>query len=313
MQFIVYGYGAMGSAMAHHLHQTNHPVIVKPSPYDSLDNIPQGFFHQKGDFSNAIHIIAANRSGLDWAIRAVNEYSLQPKLRLLVLTKGLLVKDKKLLTVGQYLLESLQVRDLFAVCGPCIANELLQGEPTSVVLSGTNPPAVNDLAREIASSNYRVHASSDMTGCEWSAALKNIYAILIMASSAFTFNTQENFNAALYHAIHHELASILRAMGGTETTAFSLAGLGDIWVTCRKGRNGQFGHQWGGSTLTPEQIKRGLFNQTTVEGYELATSIAQVWQSDVRYSQFPIISRTIHGLANNLSFNALYRLLKQHV
>ena len=86
--------------------------------------------------------------------------------------------------------------------------------------------------------------------------LKNIYAILIMASSAFTFNTQENFNAALYHAIHHEMAAVLKAMGGNESTAFSLAGLGDIWVTCRKGRNGQFGNQWGGSTLTPEQLAR---------------------------------------------------------
>ena len=32
MQFIVYGYGAMGSAMAHHLHQIGHSVAIKPSP-----------------------------------------------------------------------------------------------------------------------------------------------------------------------------------------------------------------------------------------------------------------------------------------
>ena len=44
MQFIVYGYGAMGSAMAHHLHQIGHSVAIKPSPYDVVQNIPQGFF-----------------------------------------------------------------------------------------------------------------------------------------------------------------------------------------------------------------------------------------------------------------------------
>ena len=71
------------------------------------------------------------------------------------------------------------------------------------------------------------------------------------------------------------MAAVLKAMGGNESTAFSLAGLGDIWVTCRKGRNGQFGNQWGGSTLTPEQIKRGLFNRTTIEGYDLAVKIAR--------------------------------------
>ena len=132
---------------------------------------------------------------------------------------------------------------------------MLQNEPTAVNLSSTNANVARQLANDLSTLHYRVHPNIDVIGSEWCSALKNIYALIITATSAFAFNTQENFNAALFHAIHQELSHLSRYVGGDASTAFSLSGLGDIWVTCRKGRNGQFGHHWGSGQFAPSYIK----------------------------------------------------------
>jgi glycerol-3-phosphate dehydrogenase (NAD(P)+) len=158
-----------------------------------------------------------------------------------------------------------------------------------------------------------VKISDDIMGHQWAAALKNIYAILINASSAFSFATQENFNAAIFHAIHRELSELIARVGGDKDTAFSLSGLGDIWVTCRKGRNGKFGHHWGTAPLTPLQVNSAIFNHTTVEGYMLAMNIAPLWIGTAHLAQFPIISHTITALSHNQGYALLHQKLASYI
>ncbi|GEM_PF-2320705 len=313
--FYIFGYGAMGAAMSHHLYLNGHSVVVYPSPYDNKDNIPSRLLSPiDPNVENLpVLVVATSRSGVNWAIQMIKQDFDTKPLYCLILTKGLIPTDNNLFTVSQYMQQHINCQSYFAISGPCIANEMLQGEPTSVVLSGSHYENTMSLASLISSGHYKINTSTDIDGSQWAAALKNIYSILIMATSAHTFNTQENFNAALFTAIHKELSQILECIGGSALTAFGESGLGDIWVTCRKGRNGQFGHQWGGSSYTAGQIKKLFFPTTTVEGYQLASAIAKSWLNQTQFSQFKIITQTIHAMVNDHTFDTLYQSLQSKI
>lgn len=312
--FIIYGYGAMGSAMAHHLYSNHQSVSVTPSPYDNLNNIPSNLMACKPQASDhVIHIISTSHKGINWCLSAIEMNTLEQNNDLLILTKGLVIDQGAIRTISDYIKKTNHFHHVCCLTGPCIANEMMQGEPASVVISSENHEFMSHIQRQIQTSNYSVQTCQDMIGHQWAAALKNIYAILINAQSAYSFTTQENLTAALFYAVHHELSEIIARVGGKKETAYSLSGIGDIWVTCRKGRNGKFGHHWGTSPLTPAQINSAIFNNTTVEGYMLAIKLESLWQSTAHLCQFPIISHTLSALAKNQPFSVLHSQLANYL
>lgn len=308
--FIIYGYGAMGSAMAHHLYSNHQSVSVRPSPYDNINLIPSNLVSNKiPDDKELVHVIATSHKGLNWCLNVIEMDYEDSEKNLLILTKGLMIFEANIMPISSYIKKKTGIDNVVALTGPCIANEMLQGEPSSIVLSSDNQSLMKHIQKQLQTPHYNVKSSSDMIGHQWAAALKNIYAILINASSAFSFATQENFNAALFQAIHQELADVIARVGGSRETAYSLSGLGDIWVTCRKGRNGKFGHHWGTAPLTPLQVNSAIFNNTTVEGYMLAMNIAPLWNGTTHLTQFPIISGTIMALSHNQGYALLHQKL----
>ncbi len=312
--YIIYGYGAMGSAMAHHLYSNQLKVSVRPSPYDNINNIPSNLLIKDTvDPRQIIHVIATSHKGINWCLNMIDMDFPQGEKNIMILTKGLMIFESQIMPISSYIQKKYTCHHLAALTGPCIAYEMMQAEPTSVVISSTDGEFAHQLQSQLQTSHYHVKTSTDITGHQWAAALKNIYAILINASSAYSFATQENFNAALFHAVHQELACIIEYLGGNKETAFGLSGLGDIWVTCRKGRNGKFGYHWGTAPLTPAQINSAIFQQATVEGYMLTLSIANHWLRSSHLAQFPIITLTIAALSQNQAYASLHQMLIRYV
>ena len=129
--------------------------------------------------------------------------------------------------------------------GPSFAAEVMDAQPTAVVL-GCENDALGARLREIFSTPFfRCYSSSDVTGVEMGGALKNVMAIAAGIGDGLGFGS--NARAALITRGLAELSRLGTAMGARPLTFMGLSGLGDLVLTCtgRLSRNRQVGIRLG--------------------------------------------------------------------
>jgi len=138
---------------------------------------------------------------------------------------------------------------IVAVSGPCIANEVAKGVPTSVVAAG--PRSVAEIVQKILGTRrLRVYTSEDMLGVELGGALKNVVAIAAGICDGLGLGT--NSKGALLTRGAAEIARLGVAMGADPLTVWGLSGMGDMITTCfsEHSRNRHVGEEIGkGKTL----------------------------------------------------------------
>jgi glycerol-3-phosphate dehydrogenase (NAD(P)+) len=130
---------------------------------------------------------------------------------------------------------------IVAVGGPCIANELIKKVPTFVVYASKNKKALRKCKENLETNYYNISASSDIIGVELMGGLKNIIAILCGVSDGLGYGV--NTKAGLISKGLEELKLVGEKMGADSNSVYSLAGLGDLVVTCssKHSRNRRFG------------------------------------------------------------------------
>ena len=125
--------------------------------------------------------------------------------------------------------------------GPSHAEEVVKGLPT-VVVAGSRDMAVAEFLQNVfMNDNFRVYTSTDVTGIEIGASLKNVIALAAGMSDGLGYG--DNTKAALITRGIKEISSLALAMGGLPQTLSGLAGTGDLIVTCssRHSRNRKAG------------------------------------------------------------------------
>ena len=120
-------------------------------------------------------------------------------------------------------------RTVIALSGPSFAAEVAKGKPTILVAAG-EAFAARAVQHAVASENLRAYYSDDRLGVELSAALKNVLALAAGLSDGIGLG--ENARAALIVRGLAEMHRLLKALGASGTTAFGIAGLGDLVLTC---------------------------------------------------------------------------------
>jgi glycerol-3-phosphate dehydrogenase (NAD(P)+) len=125
--------------------------------------------------------------------------------------------------------------------GPSFAKEVALGMPTAVSLAGNDEVFNNDLIARMHSEMFRVYHNSDFIGVELCGVVKNILAIAIGVSDGVGFGA--NARSALMTRGLAEMKRLCLALGGDENTLMSLAGIGDLVLTCTddQSRNRRFG------------------------------------------------------------------------
>jgi glycerol-3-phosphate dehydrogenase (NAD(P)+) len=116
------------------------------------------------------------------------------------------------------------------ISGPTFAKEVGAGLPSAMTVASRGSDYAMALARSLSDENFRVYASSDMTGVEVGGAVKNVLAIGAGISDGLGFGA--NTRVAL---ITRGLAEMMRlgvALGAKPETFMGLAGLGDLVLTC---------------------------------------------------------------------------------
>ncbi len=169
--------------------------------------------------------------------------------RTLSLIKGIDIKTLQLPSV--IIKNNLPGIKCFVLSGPSIANEIIRNEPTAVVLAGADLNGAKKLQREIATENFRIYISNDVTGVEFGGAVKNVLALACGISDGLGFGA--NAKGALISRGIVEIQRLGIKMGANPKTFYGLSGLGDLITTSfsEESRNHLFGKMLGkGRNLT---------------------------------------------------------------
>ena len=210
---------------------------------------------------------------------------LPPGVPLLFLTKGLAGHDNKLELLPHALRRELTPAQqagtpLAAIGGPSIAGELAAGRHTCVVVTGTDPVLLGQLAGMLRTPYYHVWPNTDLVGVEVSVAMKNIFALAVglvgglLAKDGVAENDAVMFNlaAAIFAQGLWETAYMVDFMGGQRRSVLTLPGAGDLYVTSMGGRNSRMG-RYLGQGMAYSVAKATHMPDDTIEGAQLATAI----------------------------------------
>ncbi len=164
-------------------------------------------------------------------------------------TKGLELDTLK--RCSEVLAETLGDPDPVTLVGPSHAEEVSRGIPTSIVAAARDEARARTVQQLCSGPRFRVYTNTDVAGCEYGAALKNVIAIAAGVCDGLGYG--DNTKGALLTRGLAEITRLGVAMGGRRDTFYGLTGMGDLITTAmsRHSRNRHVGERLGkGESLT---------------------------------------------------------------
>jgi len=268
-KILIFGAGNFGSCLADHLGDSLHEVflwsrsenIVKhfnlhrrnPDFFkdhvfpDSVQAIGPQFPSQKVIQSMNVLLFAIPTQGVRQILT-----SLQPTLNLEKLPLFIFVN--KGIEIGTQALTLDIIADTCGpevakvatfISGPSFAKEIVKRQPTSVSVSSLSEEHALKASEVFHQPWFRCYTGDDPIGVELAGALKNVYAIAAGIADGLGF--ENNTRAMLITRGLAEMTRIGTAYGASPLTFLSLAGVGDLFLTCSSptSRNYTVGHRLG--------------------------------------------------------------------
>jgi len=280
----VIGAGAWGATMADVLSRNGHGLKIWDKSGEFLDRlesdrkpfgVPELILHEKvaivrglkeclTDVEVVIVVVPAQKIrvvGPELERHFAELYSAENRPVVVLLSKGIDVESLRPLSA--VLKESLPNTVIGAISGPCIAREVAQGIPTSVVAAAEHEEWAVRIRNAIVTDRFRAYTQHDLMGVELGGALKNIIAIAAGIGDGLGYGA--NTKATVLSRGLAEITRLAVQMGAEARTMYGLAGLGDLSVTCFSphSRNRTFG-EYLGRGLTPDEARDKI--GMTVEG-----------------------------------------------
>ena len=237
-------------------------------------------------------IIAIPSQYVREAVAAVAPH-VSPETVLLNVGKGF--EENSFNRLSRVISEVLPDNPVVVMAGPCHAEEVAIGVPTSVVIASDFPGKAAYVQGMIMSPTFRVYLSDDVIGCEVAPALKN--AIALCCGIAEGMGLGDNTLAALMTRGLTEITRLGVAMGAKWETFTGLAGVGDLIVTCTSvhSRN----HRAGLLIGKGEEVTKAVEQVGTVEGYGCC-KIACILSEKMNV-QMPIIQQLYNVCFNGIA------------
>ncbi len=255
-------------------------------------------------------VVAVSSKGIEWASVELSKV-LKEKIPILILTKGLAINNNKyevLVHKMERLLKKNGIKEtnISAAGGPCLAKGLANRVHTSVVFANSDIKIANWIARLVSTDYYHVFTSDDVIGVEICSAIKNIFSMILGASEELcntTISTQLkeknylNTAAALLQQSIYEMIIFTEKQKGKKETVMGLAGIGDLYVSDKGGRNSKMG-QYIGQGMTFKEAKKTKMPNDTVEGADLAIKIGYKVKSDFSIETLPLMLGMINTICD---------------
>ena len=337
-RIVVIGSGVMGSSIAVPALDNGHEVTLVGSPLDDaiIETMRTGGAHPKLDrplegrvgylrqdeltadrLQHAdIVLLGVSSAGIPWILDYLLSFGV-PIERLMMITKGLdVTEDGGVRTLPPRIEAQLAPLGpkpaVIGVGGPCIARELSNRAPTAVVYGAADRSAAVLCKNVFETGYYHIRPSTDITGVEANAPLKNFMAIGVAATwSRFPDPVREdarqmNPTAAVFEQAVHELALLTQWLGGNPMTALRLAGAGDLFVTVNAGRNSRLGFRLGAGDSVSDALD-GPLKGETVEGVDtgraLGPGLYKAWEKDpVLAAEMPLTRALLNAILHNQPF-----------
>lgn len=161
-------------------------------------------------------------------------------------SKGIEASTGKLLSaVFREELPAVAQSHLTFLAGPSFADEIARGDPTGIVIAGTDATVTAQIQDIFRTRSVLPYTQSDVTGVELGGAIKNVIAIAVglVEGMGLGFNSRVLVvNRGLY-----EIIKIGVALGARIETFIGLSGNGDLTLTCMgpQSRNRRVGEALG--------------------------------------------------------------------
>ena len=332
-KILILGAGAIGTAFSFPCSDKNHSVAIigtylEDNFIDQINSknkthpilqciVPKNVrflkFEKLGEEINNkvdLIVVAVSSKGIEWASVELSKV-LKEKIPILILTKGLAINNNKyevLVHKMERLLKKNGIKEIniSAAGGPCLAKGLANRVHTSVVFANSDIKIVNWIARLVSTDYYHVFTSDDVIGVEICSAIKNIFSMVIGASEELcstTISTQLkeknylNTAAALLQQSIYEMIIFTENQKGKKETVMGLAGIGDLYVSDKGGRNSKMG-QYIGQGMTFKEAKKTKMPNDTVEGADLAIEIGSKVKSDFSIETLPLMLSMINTICD---------------
>ena len=167
----------------------------------------------------------------------------------------------------------IETNNIAILSGPTFAIDLAKNSPSGLVCASTSIDIYKSIKNCLESNTLKITYTNDLIGTEICGSIKNVMAILsgLLEGIKATETTKALF---LTEALN-EISKFIETMNGNKETSYTLAGLGDLILTCtsKKSRNYTLG------TLIATENKNNIDNyilNNTVEGYNTLISINQI-------------------------------------
>lgn len=255
----ILGAGTWGTALAAMLKRENGHDIWLWSAFEAeLNELKSNLRHPKleglvlPDGINYESDISASCGGADFIVMAVPSPYVRETARKIapfISEKTIIANVAKGLEKGSGMTLCEVIEDeigrknggIVALSGPTHAEEVALGMPTTIVAASESEEASEEVQKVFSGSFFRIYTNSDVRGIEICGAMKNIIAICAGISTGLGYG--DNARAAIVTRGMAEITRLGVAMGCSGRTFESLAGIGDLVVTCmsRHSRNHRAG------------------------------------------------------------------------
>jgi len=205
--------------------------------------------------------------------------------------RGLSPEGDELATISDVIRDETPVRRTGALGGPALANDLLAGRPSVLVVGSRFPEVAEAATIALGSPTLRVYPTTDIRGLEWASALVGCLTIAIGYAQAMQMSA--GLVAALISRAIGEASRIAAAAGGEEKTLLGLAGYGDLLASIAQAERPEVvvGQALARGVPRDEAVKAA---QLRIEALELIPRVAK-W-SEQRGVRAPIFRALSAGV-----------------
>ena len=290
------------------------PKSVKFSKFENLG--------EEIDNKIDLIVVAVISKGIEWASIELSKV-LKSNIPILILTKGLAVNNNKYEVLAhkmERLLKKNGIREtnISAAGGPCLAIGLANKVHTSVVFANKDIKIAKQISQLVSTDYYHVFTSDDVVGVETCAAIKNIFSMAVGASQGLCHSSASeeikeknylNTAAALIQESIYEMIIFVEKLKGKKETVVGLAGIGDLYVSDKGGRNSRMG-QYLGQGMTYKEAKKTMMPNDTIEGADLVLEIGFKVKNDFDIKTLPLMISIINTICDKKALKVEWNYIK---
>lgn len=235
-------------------------------------------------------IFAIPAAFLEGALENVEE-SLKDK-KIVSAIKGIIPERDQL--IAEFFADKYKIdlNDFVVISGPCHAEEVSLERLSYLTISSLSETLATEVAQKLSNHFLKTSISDDIYGTEYSAVLKNIYALAAGVCHGLGYG--DNFLSVLISNAIQEIKRFVDAVHPIDRDIKDSVYLGDLLVTAYSqfSRNRSFGNMIGkGYSVKSAQLEMNM----VAEGYYATKSIRSI-----------VLKNNVHMPIYNAMYNILY-------